>query len=122
MDKSTFRQCSHFPSRPQKLEKTLHICFDVTKGWKIFLNFLAFKKYINFKKLPKSLNLCGKLGNCVSPKTSDESVFCIVRQTRRVLLESATKPNGGLKPLISKRTLLQCILRLEGFPLSMPTA
>ena len=40
----------------------------------------------------------------------------------RVLLESATKPNGGLKPLISKRTLLQCILRLEGFPLSMPTA
>ena len=31
-----------------------------------------------------------------------------------------TKPNGGLKPLISKRTLLQCILRLEGFPLSMP--
>ena len=38
----------------------------------------------------------------------------------RVLLESATKPNGGLKPLISKRTLLQCILRLEGFPLTMP--
>lgn len=43
---------------------------------------LAFKKHIDFKELPKSLNLCGKLGNCVSPKTSDESVFCIVRQTR----------------------------------------
>ena len=81
---------------------------------------MAFKKYVNFTELPKSFNLCGKLGNCVSPKTSDESVFCIVRQTRCVLLESATKPNGGLKPLISKRTLLQCILRLEGFHLSMP--